>query len=78
MKYTTVGDTVNTAARLESVDRESVPGRYGSEGCRILVGDTTATLVGDEFRVVAAGDLRVKGKEQAISVFQVMREERSS
>lgn len=78
MKYTTVGDTVNTASRLESFDRESMVGRHGAEACRILVGEATAREIGNEFRVDAVGDLQVRGKEHAISVFRVMRDDRSS
>jgi adenylate cyclase len=50
MKYTTVGDTVNAAARLESLDRDVVSESPGRRPCRILISDTTAHLLGDRFQ----------------------------
>jgi adenylate cyclase len=64
--YTAVGETVNIAARLESV-----PEDYG---CRIVIGPTTAAAIGDRFVICELDWIRVKGKEAAFSVYQLIGE----
>jgi adenylate cyclase len=72
MKYTTIGDTVNTAARLESYGKE-LPEMEASEGaCRILVGESTAMRLGSDYRVESVGKLELKGKAEPVSVYKVM------
>src|SRR5260370_32240358 len=51
--YTAVGETVNIAARLESV-----PEDYG---CRIVVGPATAAAIADRFLLCELGWLQGKG-----------------
>jgi adenylate cyclase len=59
--YTAHGDAVNTAARLESVNKHI--------GTRICVsGETAGHCPGIAFRPI--GDLVLKGKEEAISTFE--------
>jgi adenylate cyclase len=72
MKYTTVGDTVNAAARLESLDREVVAEIPGRRPCRILISETTAQLLNGRFQLERLGEVNVKGKTQAIVTFRVM------
>jgi adenylate cyclase len=72
MKYTTVGDTVNAAARLESLDRDVVSESPGRRPCRILISDTTAQLLGDRFQLERIGEVSVKGKAQAIVTYRVV------
>jgi len=68
LKYTTVGDTVNIAARLESYDKE-----YDKEShCRILISDTTYRYLGDQFEVKKIGEEALKGKVQKVPVYQVL------
>ncbi len=64
--YTAVGETVNIAARLESV-----PEDYG---CRIVVGPNTAAAIADRFLVCELDWIKVKGKDQAFSVYQLIGE----
>jgi adenylate cyclase len=72
MKYTTIGDTVNTAARLESYGKE-LPKMTAAEGdCRILVSATTAARLGADYRLETVGDLELKGKAAPVSVFKVL------
>jgi len=72
MKYTTIGDTVNTAARLESYGKE-LPEMEASEGaCRILVGESTASRLGADYRVESVGRLELKGKAEPVSVYKVL------
>jgi adenylate cyclase len=71
MKYTTVGDTVNAAARLESLDRE-VATEISPGPCRILISETTAQFLDGRFKLERLGEISVKGKAQAIVTFRVM------
>jgi class 3 adenylate cyclase len=64
--YTAVGETVNIAARLESV-----PEDYG---CRIVVGPATAAAIVDRFVVCELDWIKVKGKDEAFSVFHLIGE----
>lgn len=59
--YTAVGETVNIAARLESLPKEY--------GCTVALGEKTAAQSGNVFLLVELDWIRVKGKEKAISVF---------
>jgi adenylate cyclase len=62
MEYTVLGDTVNTASRLESgVAR---PGT-------VVVGGQTRDSVGDEFDLESLGTFSLKGKEKEVLVYQV-------
>ena len=73
MKYTTVGDTVNIAARLESFDKTSFDEGVGSEeDCRILVAESTWRLVKERFVAEAVGELPLKGKFEKISVYRII------
>ncbi len=70
-KYTSVGDTINTAARLEGIggvldfDKESALQR-------ILIGESTRRAVGDRFEIVDLGPHAVKGKAQPLQVYRVL------
>jgi class 3 adenylate cyclase/CHASE2 domain-containing sensor protein len=64
--YTAVGETVNIAARLESV-----PEDYG---CRIVVGPATAAPIADRFVLCELDWIKVKGKDEAFSIFQLIGE----
>jgi adenylate cyclase len=61
MEYTALGDTVNTAARLEGVAKKG----------QIVVGPATAALVRDRFPLVSMGAVNLKGKGQQVEVFLV-------
>jgi adenylate cyclase len=73
MKYTTIGDTINTASRLESYDKE-----LGKEAlCRILIGESTLRYLGPEFRTERIGEVSLKGKEEKITIHRVLGEDRT-
>lgn len=72
MKYTTIGDAVNIAARLESFEKD-VPGWWADQGvCRILIGDTTQQLIAQQWNTEKIGVCCLRGKEQKISVYRVL------
>lgn len=71
MKYTTVGDTINIASRLESFDKD-----LGKEAlCRILIGESTLRYLGPVFRTERIGEVSLKGKEEKITIYRVLGEE---
>ena len=72
-EYNIHGDTVNTASRLESFDKEAFEPDYFSTPCRILIGQPTAALVGEEFDTELVGEFRLKGKTQTIRIHRVRR-----
>src|SRR5438067_4828667 len=61
--YTVVGDTVNTAQRLESI---GTPGDIG-------VGSPTVRLAGRAFEFEPLGALVLKGKAQTVEAYRVVR-----
>ena len=62
--YTCIGDTVNVAARLESANKF-----YGTS---ILVSHGTREQVGDTFEFRPLGGVQVKGKQQAIPIYELL------
>ncbi len=61
MDYTAIGDTVNTAARIESVSK---PGQ-------ILISEAVYEQVKEEVEVSDLGTIKVKGKAQELQIYQV-------
>lgn len=72
VEYNVHGDTVNTAARLESYDKGSFKPDYLARPCRVLIGETTHDLVGDRFQTELMGEERLKGKDQLTRIYQVL------
>jgi adenylate cyclase len=69
LKFTSVGDVVNTAARLESLESEGLGFEVGT--ARILIGEDTWRRVGGEFETVDLGMHALKGKAEKIRIFRV-------
>jgi len=72
MKYTTVGDTVNVAARLEAFDRTAFAAADQGGGCRILISDETQRLVAAEIHAKPIGSLALKGRSGTTAAFLVV------
>jgi adenylate cyclase len=71
LKYTTIGDTVNIASRLESYDKE-----VGRDSlCRILIGESTLQCLGNRYRTEEIGEVSLKGKNERIIVHRILEEE---
>ena len=71
-EYVVVGDTMNTAARLENFDKTLFPPDPDEAPCRILIGEPTLGYVGDRFETERVGDVTLKGKEHTVGVYRVI------
>lgn len=69
-KYTSVGDTINTAARLESIAGDLDFDKETSLQ-RILIGERTRRALGAEFEVLDLGAHALKGKAEPLQIYRV-------
>ncbi len=67
-EYTVLGDTVNTASRLESFDKAVDT----DNPCRILISQTTKDCLGDRFETECVGSVNLKGKEVKVTIYSVI------
>jgi adenylate cyclase len=70
LNYTTIGDSVNIASRLESYDK-SLNGGV----CRILIDGETYQHIQDKFPTQFLGCvqlIQLKGREQPVKIYQVL------
>jgi adenylate cyclase len=77
-EYTVIGDSVNTASRLESFDKEGETMIIPRGDCRILVSEATKSLLGEEFRTLPIGEMNLKGKGQSVRIFCVLNPKKES
>ncbi|RYZ97992.1 MAG: adenylate/guanylate cyclase domain-containing protein, partial [Proteobacteria bacterium] len=62
--YTVMGDNVNLGSRLEGVNNV-----YGTG---VIVSEATREAAGSAFRYRALDKVRVKGKEEAVEIFELL------
>ena len=72
LKYTTVGDTVNVAARLESFEKDLIDPDLAYSPCRILVGETTLRHLDHQFVTKRVGEANLKGKDEKVTIYRVI------
>jgi adenylate cyclase len=70
LKFTSVGDTVNTASRLENFDSQSFS--FDTSTSRILIGEETCRRIGAAFETVDLGMHALKGKAEKIRILRVI------
>jgi adenylate cyclase len=68
LEFTVMGDTVNTAARLESFDKDYA----ARDACRILIGHSTFELVDGKFSTEFVQAIELKGKSRKTSIYRVL------
>jgi len=64
LEYTAIGDTVNLAARLESITKDY--------GVSIIISESTYERVKDLFPTRELGDVTVKGKTVPVKIYAVL------
>jgi adenylate cyclase len=70
LKYTTMGDVVVTAERLQTLSE--VEHDYGRSPCRILISDRTLGYLGDGFLTESLGEFSLRGKADAVAIHRVL------
>jgi len=68
IKYTTIGDVINTAARLESYGKE-VPEHVLDPFCQITLGASTVEQLDGYYDVESVGSHQLKGKTQSVEIY---------
>jgi class 3 adenylate cyclase len=73
LEYTVTGDTVVIAKRLESAEKGSTDLEKVSESCRVLIAESTNTMLGSCFHVREVGPMLLEGKHRSVGAYVVLR-----
>lgn len=69
LKYTTIGDTVNIASRLERFAKDLAGYDFTNSSCRILIGESTLRYLGNQFVTERVGEVSLMGKTEKITTY---------
>ncbi len=72
LEYGVIGDSVNIASRLESIDKDRQPC-----DCRILIAGQTRNFLREDYELEPWGNMTLKGKAIQVDVFRVLGERQS-
>jgi len=70
-EYTVIGDSVNTASRLESFSKDSADPHLRDDQCRILISEATGELLDGKFELHPVGAMSLKGKSEKVMIHAV-------
>jgi adenylate cyclase len=76
--YTVLGDSVNTASRLESFDKEWMDPESRQTRCRILISEATQEFVNGRFEIRRMGTMALKNKKQRVTLYSVTGESKAA
>jgi len=71
LEYTVTGDTVVTAKRLESAEKQSKHFEKVSLSCRVLIAENTYAMLGSQFKVREVGPMQLEGKHRSVRAYVV-------
>ena len=75
LKFTTIGDIVNTAARLEQYDKQVATPDADQNPIRILIAESTKGYLNDRFVTEAVGELELRNMTKKMMVYRVLRKQ---
>ncbi|MDQ6626670.1 MAG: adenylate/guanylate cyclase domain-containing protein [Verrucomicrobiota bacterium] len=70
MDFTAIGDVTNVASKIQDLTTEL--------DCELVISDSLAALVKDEFELAAAGPVALKGRPFALNIFIVLADKKTA